>query len=398
MRTPVLLVSGQADTDAVVDVLARDPGTVVVTHRFDGHIVKRSVVSGGGVRAPQVTVLELAHGCVSCTVRDDLLVLLRKLHRREDVGRIVLHLEPWLEADPICWAIKTVPVRMGPGYIDGPAARDVEIAGVVSCVDTANWLEQALGDDELDDGRTVAQVVIGQAEFADVLVVRNPEPEVLSVLRRLAPRARITARIGRVEQALDHLDDDARCGRADDPHGALLAGQPSLAVDGRVALVEFNARRPFHPERLHAAIDLLLDGVIRTRGRLWLATQDQQAMWLESAGGGLRVSAAGKWLAAMDSAEARQTDLERRAFADLMWDYRFGDRHIAMTVLVCGAESAEVLDALRGALLTDDEMASPASWEEFSDPFGDWHEDPCEHVSELEDFLSYGEYNTEGNH
>ncbi len=398
MRTPVLLVSGQADTDAVVDVLARDPGTVVVTHRFDGHIVKRSVVSGGGARDPQVTVLELAHGCVSCTVRDDLLVLLRKLHRREDVGRIVLHLEPWLEADPICWAIKTVPVRMGPGYVDGPAARDVEIAGVVSCVDTANWLEQALGDDELDDGRTVAQVVIGQAEFADVLVVRNPEPEVLSVLRRLAPRARITARIGRVEQALDHLEDDARCGRADDPHGPLLAGQPSLAVDGRIALVEFNARRPFHPERLHAAIDLLLDGVIRTRGRLWLATQDQQAMWLESAGGGLRVSAAGKWLAAMDSAEARQTDLERRAFADLMWDYRFGDRHIAMTVLICGAESAEVLDALRGALLTDDEMASPASWEEFSDPFGDWHEDPCEHVSELEDFLSYGEYNTEGNH
>ncbi|MFD6197889.1 ribosome hibernation factor-recruiting GTPase MRF [Mycobacteriaceae bacterium NPDC060252] len=398
MRTPVLLVSGQADTDAVVDVLARDPGTVVVTHRFDGHIVKRSVVSGGGARDPQVTVLELAHGCVSCTVRDDLLVLLRKLHRREDVGRIVLHLEPWLEADPICWAIKTVPVRMGPGYIDGPAARDVEIAGVVSCVDTANWLEQALGDDELDDGRTVAQVVIGQAEFADVLVVRNPEPEVLSVLRRLAPRARITARIGRVEQALDHLEDDARCGRADDPHGALLAGQPSLAVDGRIALVEFNARRPFHPERLHAAIDLLLDGVIRTRGRLWLATQDQQAMWLESAGGGLRVSAAGKWLAAMDSAEARQTDLERRAFADLMWDYRFGDRHTAMTVLVCGAESAEVLDALRGALLTDDEMASPASWEEFSDPFGEWHEDPCEHVSEFEDFLSYGDYNTEGNH
>ncbi|WP_078290062.1 GTP-binding protein [Mycobacterium sp. D16R24] len=397
MRTPVLLVSGQTDTDAVVDVLARDPGTVVVTHRFDGHIVKRSVVSGG-VRDPQVTVLELAHGCVSCTVRDDLLVLLRTLHRREDVGRIVLHLEPWLEADPICWAIKTVPVRMGPGYVDGPAARDVEIAGVVSCVDTANWLEQALGDDELDDGRTVAQVVIGQAEFADVLVVRNPESEVLSVLRRLAPRARITARIGRVEQALDHLEDDARCGRADDPHGALLAGQPSLAVDGRIALVEFNARRPFHPERLHAAIDLLLDGVIRTRGRLWLATQDRQAMWLESAGGGLRVSAAGKWLAAMDSAEVRQADLERRAFADLMWDYRFGDRHTAMTVLVCGAESAEVLDALRGALLTDDEMASPASWEEFSDPFGDWHEDPCEHVSELDNFLSYGEYNTEGNH
>lgn len=398
MRTPVVLVSGQTDTDAVVQALARDPGTVVVTHRFDGHIVKRSVVSGGGVRAPQVTVLELAHGCVSCTIRDDLLVLLRKLHRRDDVGRIVLHLDHWLEADPICWAINTVPVRVGPGFIDGPAARDVKIAGVVSCVDSAHWIEQALGDDELPDGRTVAQVVIGQAEFADVLLVRNPEPEVLSVLRRLAPRARITARVGRVEQALDHLEDDARCGRADNPHGALLAGQPSLAADGRVVLVEFNARRPFHPLRLHAAIDMLLDGVIRTRGRLWLATQDRQAMWLESAGGGLRVSAAGKWLAAMDSAEVRRVDLERRAFADLMWDYQFGDRHNAMTVLVCGADSVEVLDALRGALLTDDEMARPAEWDEFEDPFGDWHEDPCEHVSEAEAFLSYGDHNTEGNH
>lgn len=214
MRTPVLLVSGQTDTDAVTQVLARDPGTVVVTHRFDGHIVMRSVA---GMRGVTETVLELAHGCVSCTIRDDLLVLLRKLHRRDDVGRIVLHLEPWLEADPICWAINTVPVRVGPGFVDGPAARDVQIAGVVSCVDSANWLEQALGDDELADGRTVAQVVIGQAEFADVLLVRNPEPEVLSVLRRLAPRARITARVGRVEQALDHLEEDARCGRADNP-------------------------------------------------------------------------------------------------------------------------------------------------------------------------------------
>lgn len=143
---------------------------------------------------------------------------------------------------------------------------------------------------------------------------------------------------------------------------------------------------------------MLLDGVIRTRGRLWLATQDKQAMWLESAGGGLRVSAAGKWLAAMNSIEAQRADPERRAFADLMWDYRFGDRHSAMTVLVCGADTVEVLDALRGALLTDDEMASPAEWDEFDDPFGDWHEDPCEHASEVEAFLSYGEHNTEGNH
>ncbi|SKU92550.1 cobalamin synthesis protein [Mycobacteroides abscessus subsp. abscessus] len=41
-------------------------------------------------------------------------------------------------------------------------------------------------------------------------------------------------------------------------------------------------------------------------------------------------------------------------------------------------------------------MASPADWDEFDDPFGDWHEDPCEHLSEAEAFLAYGDHNTEG--
>ena len=58
--------------------------------------------------------------------------------------------------------------------VDGPAARDVSIAAVITCVDSSVWLPQALGDEELDDGRTVAQVVVGQVEFADVVVLRPP--------------------------------------------------------------------------------------------------------------------------------------------------------------------------------------------------------------------------------
>jgi G3E family GTPase len=50
-------------------------------------------------------------------------------------------------------------------------------------------------------------------------------------------------------------------------------------------LVEFTATRPFHPERFHEAIDVLLEGVVTARGRIWLATQPDEALWLESAGG-----------------------------------------------------------------------------------------------------------------
>ena len=38
MRTPVILVAGQGDTDAVTDVFLQTPGTLVIKHRFDGQV------------------------------------------------------------------------------------------------------------------------------------------------------------------------------------------------------------------------------------------------------------------------------------------------------------------------------------------------------------------------
>lgn len=377
MRTPVILVAGQKDTDAVVGALLRTPGTLVVEHRMDGHVVLRTTVMlQHGVLTTAESPLELAHGCVSCTVRNDLLVLLRQLHRRAEVERIVVHLAPWLEPEPICVAINHVRVRVAPGYVDGPAALDVSIAAVVTCVDPSVWLNQALGDEELDDGRTQAQVVVGQAEFADVIVLNRADPFTAAALRRLAPRARIQVGANGIGDALNNLYRDARQGRSDDPHAPLLSGQPPLNSRGPINLVEFHARRPFHPRRLHECLDVVLDGVIRTKGRLWLASRPQHAMWLESAGAGLRVSSAGKWLAALTPSELAGIDPERRAFAELQWDAEHGDRHTAMTILVCGANATEILDTLNGALLTDDEFDSRA-WTFEDDPFGDWHEDPC---------------------
>ncbi len=368
MRTPVVVVAGQSDSEDITDVLLAGPGTALVEHRFDGHVVHRTTtLVQRGVKLTADSVLELAHGCVSCTVRNDLLEHLRHLHRRPDVDRIAIRLGPWMEPEPVCFAIT-----------HSPTARDVLVAAVITAVDTSTWLTSALGEDELDDGRTVAQVVVAQVEFADVLVLTQPHPETLAVCRRLAPRARITVGTARLDMALGHLEPDARRGRGDSPHGPLLAGQPPLDVAGQVQLLEFAARRPFHPDRLHAAVDLLLEGVVRSRGRLWLASRPDRVMWLESAGGGLRVSQVGKWLAAMTSREVAYVDPERRAIADLIWEYRYGDRHTSMTVLVCGADPDEIREALQGALLTDDEMDRPEEWRNFQDPFGDWHADPCD--------------------
>ena len=364
MRTPVVLVCGQGNADGVADVLVQGAGTVVVRHRFDGQVVVRNVSTRYD---KSQWPIEVANGCVACTVRDDLLALLRRLHLRSDVRRIVVHLMPWLEPEPVCWAIT-----------NSPAVGDVRIDAVVTTIDTSNWLTQSLGDAELDDGRTAAQVVVGQAEFADVLVLTEPEAQTLSVLRRLAPRSRITVGTDWLDMALNHLEPEARRGRSSHPHEPLLAGQPSLDPEGEVGLLLFTARRPFHPQRLHTALDLLLDGVVRARGRLWLANRFDDVMWVETAGGGLMFNYIGKWLAAMDSNQLAYADPQRRALAAADWDGRVGDRHVSMTVLVCGAEPEDIVDGLHSALLTNEELSRPQEWRGYDDPFGDWHEDPCE--------------------
>ena len=62
--------------------------------------------------------------------------------------------------------------------------------------------DQALGDAELDDGRAVAQVVVGQAEFADVAVLNRADPFVAGVLRHLSPRARVRVGADGIEHGL----------------------------------------------------------------------------------------------------------------------------------------------------------------------------------------------------
>jgi hypothetical protein len=80
--------------------------------------------------------------------------------------------------------------------------------------------------------------------------------------------------------------------------------------------------------------------------------------------------------------------------ASAPWDDDHGDRHVSMTILVCGAQPGEIVGALHEALLTDDEFSRPEEWSRYDDPFGDWHEDPCDSTT-LDEIPVHGAH--EGN-
>ena len=422
-RTPVRFVAG---LDAAAVARAADAlvvaGTALVHHdlrRLAEGVVVRTLrqVDLDGRERSTVTRVDLEHGCASCTLRADLLPLLRRLHRRSSVESIVLQLDPILEPEAVSWAIDEVIVSDMPGFVDAPAGIDVRIDATVACVGEVDWLDAATGDVTLteaglvasgpDDDRTLAQVAVGQVGFADAIIVAGCDPPVrdtwssarlAAVLKRLAPGAPIIMELPQrpitgllAANLLAAIGPGARRGRIDGPHDSLLRGQPPLHPDCGVTLVEFHADRPFHPVRLHDAIDVLLDGVVTARGRLWTATQPDLALWLESAGGGLRVASGGRWLAALDEGELHNVSPERRAMAALRWDDTYGDRHSSVVVLAHRADPDSILEALRDACLTDAEMAAgQLLWMAYDDPFGIGHVDPCEtpdHSDDLADSI-----------
>ncbi|MET8846236.1 GTP-binding protein [Amycolatopsis sp. NPDC004625] len=391
-RVPLVLVSGLATGPSaeLAELLrAAGPGTAVVHHdlrEIHSGVVRRRLKLG---ERDELTVLELAHGCVSCTLREDLLPLLRRLARRPEVTRIVVRLDEAMEPEPVSWAITHVLVG------DHPVAGDVDLRAVLTVVDCASFLADATGEDELadrnlqgspEDERTVAQVALSQVEFADVLVLAGAAADAWTAAKASAVLDRVAPSVPRVELAradghsvLDAVPPDARRGEVTDMHGALLRGQPPVHVDCGIGLVTFTAQRPFHPGRLHDALDVLLDGVVRTRGRAWVASRPDVAFWIESAGGGLGIGHAGPWLAAPDGPKWTDVSPERRTLASLRWHPVHGDRAQELVVVTDRTTPDEIDAALRGALLTDEELAAgQEAWRHYPDPFGDWHEEPCE--------------------
>ncbi|PWW65592.1 GTP-binding protein [Actinokineospora spheciospongiae] len=303
------------------------PGTAVVQYAItDSGVERRCRVDN----TDTTERLGAEHDCVSCTLRADLALL------TDAFDRLVVHLDPVLEP--------------------GPIARERQVDAVVTVVDVDTWLAAATGDDLLpDDERTVAQVVVGQVEAADALVLTGaPDARTTAVLDRLAaavprvPLAEAGPALLRAVRRGDEVD------KVDEVFGPLLRGQPPLRPECGVGLTVFRERRPFDQDRLVDALDVLLDGVVRARGRVWVAGRPDEVLLLESAGGGVCVGPGGTWLAASDDWDA--VSAERRARAALDWDPVWGDR-VQELVILSHAADPEALTAAFTAALVQEEIA-----------------------------------------
>src|SRR5690606_29922407 len=187
------------------------------------------------------TTLELAHGCVACPARGDLLPRCRPPAAHTVVERVMPHLHGAMHPVQVCRAAARVVAG------DRTVGDDVEITAVTAAVDASTFVDDVTGDDTMaerglhgspDDERTVAHVALAQAEFADVLVCAGRPADAWSaartnaILERVAPSAPVLdLAVTDLDTLLATVPAHARRGTGDDPHGSLLRGQPPLHSD-----------------------------------------------------------------------------------------------------------------------------------------------------------------------
>lgn len=379
IRLPVVVVAGlHADERraAVEELAAAAVDAVVLRHDLRDAslgLVHRELRDAGG--AFDVGDVPLTNDCPCCALREDLLPRLLGI---ADEGRHGLAIvELWGGSDPH----PAVEVVAG-GESDGRQLADVvELAGVVTAVDPDRLIGELSVPDDLvlhgehtarRDERTRAEALAHQIEYATTLAVPRATAHApgLALLRRLHATARVV-RLGTgtlTRAALGGFDVAAARDRVN-PAIALL---PQQRDEAGVTTLVWERRRPLHPGRLHAALELLVPAAQRSRGRFWLANRPDLLLAWDAAGANLAVEECGPWLTALPDAAWDRYPPARRAAAALDWHPLHGDRVQRLSFTAEGLDADGITALLDSCLLTDTELAAgEGGWKALPDAFRD---------------------------
>jgi G3E family GTPase len=376
-RLPVAIVAGlhaDARRAAVEEILRTVPGSVALHHDLTSAVdsaVKRTVRDAGGLLdsgdAP------LVNDCACCALRED---LVPELLRLAEEGRHRLAVvELWDSVEPQAMA----------GVI-AAAGAPLALTGVTTVVDPALVLPYLSNGDDLTDvglaaaptdQRTVSDTFARQLEYPTVIAVVEGDAggEVAddtdrALLAQLTPGARkVPVESGALGAALLEGFDVAAAAARVHPACALL---PQECDEHGVSTFDWRRERPFHPQRLYAALEDLTCAAARSRGRFWLADRPDTLLSWDAAGGALCVESGGPWLAALPDAAWEMVPVERRLAAAVDWHPEHGDRCQYLTFTSPGLDRDGLQTLLDSCLLTDREFAAGRDhWKQLPHAFDD---------------------------
>lgn len=395
-QLPVTVLSGflgAGKTTVLSHILNNRQGkkvAVIVNDMSEINIDAALVQSEVSLSHQEEKLVEMSNGCICCTLREDLLLEVNKLAKEGKFDYLVIEStgisEPLPVAETFTFADE-----------NGVSLSDVAtLDTMVTVVDAVNFLKdydeakylqesgESLGE---DDERSVADLLVDQVEFADVLLISKTdlvEDTDIERLKGILKALNTNAQIIPIANGQVDIDEVLNTGlfnfeRAQQAPGWLkeMRGEhvPETEEYG-IGSFSYVARRPFHPEKFYQFLHNTqsFGKLIRSKGYFWLASRPQFAGQWSQAGGIARYGFGGMFWKAVPKAQW-PTDEEYVASILEQWVEPFGDMRQELVFIGQGLNQTAMTNALDECLLSEEEVLKGKNyWASLSDPFPQWRE------------------------
>ena len=395
-KLPVTVLSGflgAGKTTVLTHVLNNREGkkvAVIVNDMSEINIDQSMVQNDVSLNHKEEKLVEMSNGCICCTLREDLLIEVTDLAKAGKFDYLLIEStgisEPLPVAETFTFADE-----------NGVSLSDVStLDTMVTVVDAVNFLKdfneakylqevgESLGE---EDERSVADLLVDQVEFADVLLISKTDlvsKEDLDKLKAVLRNLNTHAQVIPISNGKVGVDDILSTGlfdfeRAQQAPGWLkeLRGEhiPETEEYGISSFV-YEARRPFYPKKFHDFLHSkdLSGKLIRSKGYFWLATRPQFAGTWNQAGGIAHHGFAGMFWKAIPESRWPQ-EKESLAYIKEKWVEPFGDMRQELVFIGQGLEQEKITKLLDDCLLSEsDLLLGKNHWAKFPDPFPDWGE------------------------
>ncbi|OYO28724.1 hypothetical protein CD932_16335 [Janthinobacterium sp. PC23-8] len=363
---------------------------------IDASLIREGTdAAGAALSRTEEKLVEMSNGCICCTLRDDLLLEVRRLAEEDRFDYLLIESTGVGEPMPVAATFDFEDE-------DGVSLNQVaQIDCMVTVVDCANLLADFGSEDTLaqrgetageGDERQLANLLTEQIEFANVIVLNKVDmvqPDerlrVLALIKALNPGARLIE----TNQSVVPLDAIMGTGRFDLQQAANMPGwaqelagvhTPETEAYGITSFV-YRAREPFHAQRLYDYISQPIFGVVRSKGYFWLASRPEWVASLSGAGKLMNIEPVGLWWAAVPQ-ERWPTDFDSLEEIKAGWSETYGDRYQEIVFIGQDMDQAAIeADLKRCQLDPTETRQGMAAWRALADPFPQWQ--PIEEIEEV---------------